>query len=204
MTDLTSLTQLLKNKEAPDVTPPFSLANLGSLIFLNSDATADIVLPIIVVTSVSTVVLCWNITTYLLLGEWITRLADEGVSWMTSYWVIVIWIEEIGLHRMTRCTCKMDMLARWYWWSVFVFTPQDCFLVKIYGTTSFSVNCARVRSRRLLFLIPGFYLRPRRLLSVECVNVLKAHQFLLRPLKFERYVVRWSLDAPDSTPPLAF
>ena len=56
MTDLTSLTQLLKNKEAPDVTPPFSLANLGSLIFLNSDATADIVLPMIVVASVSTVV----------------------------------------------------------------------------------------------------------------------------------------------------
>ena len=56
MMDLTSLTQLLKNKEAPDVTPPFSLANLGSLIFLNSDAMADIVLPIMVVTSVSTVV----------------------------------------------------------------------------------------------------------------------------------------------------
>ena len=56
ITALTALTQLLKNKEAPDVIPPFSLANLGSLIFLNSDVTADIVLPMIVVASVSTVV----------------------------------------------------------------------------------------------------------------------------------------------------
>ena len=56
ITALTSLTQLLKNRDAPDVIPPLSLVSLGSLIFLNSNATADMVLPMMVVASVSTVV----------------------------------------------------------------------------------------------------------------------------------------------------
>ena len=56
ITALTSLTQLLKNRDAPDVIPPLSLASLGSLIFLNSDAMADMVLPMMVVALVSTMV----------------------------------------------------------------------------------------------------------------------------------------------------
>ena len=51
-----SLTQLLKNRDAPDVIPPLSLASLSSLIFWNSDATVHMVLPMMVVASVSTMV----------------------------------------------------------------------------------------------------------------------------------------------------
>ena len=51
-----SLTQLLKNRDALDVILPLSLVSLGSLIFFNSDAMADIVLPMMVVASVSTMI----------------------------------------------------------------------------------------------------------------------------------------------------
>ena len=56
ITALTSLTQLLKNGDAPDVILPLSLASFGSLIFLNTDPTAYMVLPMMVVASVSTMV----------------------------------------------------------------------------------------------------------------------------------------------------
>ena len=90
ITALTSLTQLLKNKEAPDVIPPFSLANLGFLIFFefgrdSGHSVADDSCRVGVDRG-----LYWNMTTYLLLSERIARITNEWISWMTSYWVIVI------------------------------------------------------------------------------------------------------------------
>ena len=46
-----SFTQLLKNNVALAVVPPLSFASFGSRIFLNSDATAVMVLPNSVVAS---------------------------------------------------------------------------------------------------------------------------------------------------------
>ena len=151
---------------------PFSLASLGSLIFLNSEATADIVLPMMVVASVSTVVCngTWPRTCC-----WVNGLLGLPMKGFPEWPVIGLSSSESkGLD----CTGWRGVLVKWTCLRGGIGGASSFLLHRIVSSWRFTappllVFTVPVQSRRPLFLGLRFYLLAQRLpLFVECANVL--------------------------------